>query len=271
MCDIGRFDYHWIESEDRLRKPLVREAPAARRRHRRGTRRCVRWAPRRPCRVERVHVPGLGARIERGDLRDPAAGQRDCASAWTVQRKAAAARHEVPGARRGRAKRDRGARTSACRSAPATAGRTSRRLRTRWRPAGSRRSTCSIRVRTDRWGMCRGWPRRGSPASSRCSSTRACCPRNWRERPTSCCPARRGSRRNRPTPTTRGACRPRRRCSMRPARRATTGTSSSRVAQAIGQPVPYAICRGTARRALRRRSPATRRTPGSATSSSRAR
>jgi NADH-quinone oxidoreductase subunit G len=25
MCDIGRFDYHWIESEDRLLKPLVRE------------------------------------------------------------------------------------------------------------------------------------------------------------------------------------------------------------------------------------------------------
>jgi NADH-quinone oxidoreductase subunit G len=26
MCDIGRFQYHWIESEDRLRKPLVRAA-----------------------------------------------------------------------------------------------------------------------------------------------------------------------------------------------------------------------------------------------------
>ncbi len=25
MCDIGRFDYHWIESEDRLRRPLVRD------------------------------------------------------------------------------------------------------------------------------------------------------------------------------------------------------------------------------------------------------
>ncbi len=24
MCDIGRFDYHWIESEERLRRPLVR-------------------------------------------------------------------------------------------------------------------------------------------------------------------------------------------------------------------------------------------------------
>jgi predicted molibdopterin-dependent oxidoreductase YjgC len=26
MCDIGRFQYHWIESEDRLRKPLLRDA-----------------------------------------------------------------------------------------------------------------------------------------------------------------------------------------------------------------------------------------------------
>jgi predicted molibdopterin-dependent oxidoreductase YjgC len=25
MCDIGRFEYHWIEGDDRLRKPLVRE------------------------------------------------------------------------------------------------------------------------------------------------------------------------------------------------------------------------------------------------------
>ena len=29
MCDIGRFDYRWIESEDRLRKPLVRDAAGA--------------------------------------------------------------------------------------------------------------------------------------------------------------------------------------------------------------------------------------------------
>jgi NADH-quinone oxidoreductase subunit G len=26
MCDIGRFDYHWIEGDDRLRRPLVRSA-----------------------------------------------------------------------------------------------------------------------------------------------------------------------------------------------------------------------------------------------------
>ncbi|HEX7797309.1 MAG TPA: 2Fe-2S iron-sulfur cluster-binding protein [Vicinamibacterales bacterium] len=26
MCDIGRFDYHWIESDDRVRRPLLRDA-----------------------------------------------------------------------------------------------------------------------------------------------------------------------------------------------------------------------------------------------------
>jgi NADH-quinone oxidoreductase subunit G len=28
MCDIGRFEYHWIESDDRLKKPLVRDGSA---------------------------------------------------------------------------------------------------------------------------------------------------------------------------------------------------------------------------------------------------
>jgi len=29
MCDIGRFDYHWIEGDDRLRRPMVRSADTA--------------------------------------------------------------------------------------------------------------------------------------------------------------------------------------------------------------------------------------------------
>jgi NADH-quinone oxidoreductase subunit G len=29
MCDIGRFEYHWIEGDDRIRKPLVRSAAGA--------------------------------------------------------------------------------------------------------------------------------------------------------------------------------------------------------------------------------------------------
>jgi len=29
MCDIGRFEYHWIEGDDRVRKPLVRDASGA--------------------------------------------------------------------------------------------------------------------------------------------------------------------------------------------------------------------------------------------------
>jgi len=35
MCDIGRFDYHWIESDDRLRKPMMKDA--------RGTLQPVAW------------------------------------------------------------------------------------------------------------------------------------------------------------------------------------------------------------------------------------
>jgi NADH-quinone oxidoreductase subunit G len=29
MCDIGRFDYHWIEGDDRLRRPLLRDEAGA--------------------------------------------------------------------------------------------------------------------------------------------------------------------------------------------------------------------------------------------------
>jgi len=29
MCDIGRFDYHWIEGDDRLRRPLVKNVQSA--------------------------------------------------------------------------------------------------------------------------------------------------------------------------------------------------------------------------------------------------
>ncbi len=35
MCDIGRFDYHWIESEQRLRRPLIRDGA--------GTQQPVGW------------------------------------------------------------------------------------------------------------------------------------------------------------------------------------------------------------------------------------
>jgi NADH-quinone oxidoreductase subunit G len=35
MCDIGRFDYHWIEGDDRLQRPLVRDEH--------GTQRPVSW------------------------------------------------------------------------------------------------------------------------------------------------------------------------------------------------------------------------------------
>ena len=40
MCDIGRFEYHWIEGDDRLRRPLARNADERARSRCRGT---MRW------------------------------------------------------------------------------------------------------------------------------------------------------------------------------------------------------------------------------------
>ncbi len=158
MCDIGRFQYHWIESEDRLRKPLVRAAD--------GTQAPSTWDARAGgsrhgggrARAERLHVPGLRARIERRTLRDPAPGQRDCAHV-AVQREEAASGHEVPRAAGGRAERERRPRprpADRCRQY----GRrpTFRPFAPTSRPVASRRSTCSIQAPTDRWGMSRGSP-----------------------------------------------------------------------------------------------------------------
>ena len=69
MCDIGRFDYHWIESDDRLRRPLVRDE--------RGLQQTVSWAALTSALRDRLSAAGtgdpdgreisaLGPRLERG-------------------------------------------------------------------------------------------------------------------------------------------------------------------------------------------------------------
>ena len=68
MCDIGRFDYHWIEGDDRLHRPLVRDehgvmqpvvvARTDREAGRSSRRRRYRQAGRGP-------VPAVGARVAR--------------------------------------------------------------------------------------------------------------------------------------------------------------------------------------------------------------
>jgi NADH-quinone oxidoreductase subunit G len=50
MCDIGRFDYHWIESDDRLRKPMTKDA--------RGTLQPVAWHDLYRSVVEKLSAAG---------------------------------------------------------------------------------------------------------------------------------------------------------------------------------------------------------------------
>jgi NADH-quinone oxidoreductase subunit G len=50
MCDIGRFDYHWIEGDDRLQRPLIREAT--------GTQKPVDWREALTKLSERIGAAG---------------------------------------------------------------------------------------------------------------------------------------------------------------------------------------------------------------------
>jgi predicted molibdopterin-dependent oxidoreductase YjgC len=50
MCDIGRFEYHWIEGDDRLQRPLLREAS--------GTLKPVDWREALTKTVDRITAAG---------------------------------------------------------------------------------------------------------------------------------------------------------------------------------------------------------------------
>ncbi len=50
MCDIGRFDYHWVESDDRLRKPMMNDG--------RGTLQPVAWHDLYRDLIERLSAAG---------------------------------------------------------------------------------------------------------------------------------------------------------------------------------------------------------------------
>jgi len=50
MCDIGRFDYHWMESEDRLRRPLAKDG--------RGGQQPVSWSDVHRSLVEKLSAAG---------------------------------------------------------------------------------------------------------------------------------------------------------------------------------------------------------------------
>jgi NADH-quinone oxidoreductase subunit G len=55
MCDIGRFDYHWIEGDDRLRRPLVRREG--------GELEPVDWRDALAKTAERIDAAGGGRRL----------------------------------------------------------------------------------------------------------------------------------------------------------------------------------------------------------------
>ena len=113
MCDIGRFDYHWIEGDDRLRQALVRDAggelqPAEPREalaEDRRARRCGR-------RHRHAPLPGLRARVDRRALparphgRRVRPARRRRRDQLARAREAAAGRREVQDSARRRAQRE---------------------------------------------------------------------------------------------------------------------------------------------------------------------
>ena len=193
MCDIGRFDYHWIEGDDRLRKPLARD-------RRRVCSEPVSWhdADRRSCAIasaaagdvesRRRPLPALRARLARGAVPVHAGSTRSC-SAPTGRRRSASAggiarsrsrRHEVQGPRRSTRRTSTARASSAsCRAAPG--GEVARRghlarCERRSRPD----SVTALYVFDPGPGRLarrhrRGSSRRASAGRSRCSSCRACC------------------------------------------------------------------------------------------------
>ena len=120
MCDIGRFDYHWVEGDRRLVQPLVRASN--------GVQQPVNWhdvwrALRAPVAdgARRISYPHVGACLARGAACAEAAGERPGRADLGQlhrHREEAARRCQVQSAGRERAERERRAR-----SRPESAGR----------------------------------------------------------------------------------------------------------------------------------------------------
>ena len=156
MCDIGRFDYHWIEGDDRLRQPLVRDAARRPRSRppwhdalaqlRRRLAAAGTAAGRRSGSSLSAHASHeelfLFRRLAEALIGDASVDRRQLA----LPAKAAARRHEVQGAARRRAQRERRADLGFCPAALGDEGAADlAALQARGRRrAGSRRSTCSI-------------------------------------------------------------------------------------------------------------------------------
>ena len=125
MCDIGRFDYHWIEGDERLQQPLLRSAAGAleptRLEH--GAGESVRAGRRRP--AVRRRCASCSRRMRRSKSCSSSAGwaarsacPKKASRSAGAARQAAAAEREVQGAAGRRAERAAARGTLASRSPP---------------------------------------------------------------------------------------------------------------------------------------------------------
>ena len=158
MCDIGRFDYHWIESDDRLRRPLVEGRRGRAAAGRRGTTRSAKLVDKLTA-AGKANPDGvrflLSAHASHEELflfrrlaEELVGSPQAITVSWRTTAEAAAGRREVHRAGGRRAERRGRARVRA-RRATATRPASRRCERRRSRP-GRRRSTCSIPGPTDR-------------------------------------------------------------------------------------------------------------------------
>ncbi len=173
MCDIGRFDYHWVEGDRRLVQPLVR---ASQRRAAAGqlARRVAR-ASRAGCRTatRRIPHPDVGARVARRAACAEAAGE----GTWARRSRSATpsrekkqpegAKFKVPAANAPNVNgaRDLGLTVPADNATAPDLERAARRGR-------RRHGEGAVRVRSrdlpDRSAMCRGSSPRARAAGCRC-------------------------------------------------------------------------------------------------------
>ena len=165
MCDIGRFDYHWIEGDDRLRRPLDAGRSRAFSSRRRGTTRCAKLARACSTAAGTANPDGvrfLSRRTRRTKSCSCSAGSP---KSWSATRRRVDGQLAVP-----RRSRSRTARSSRCPPVDApnvngardvrvragsvgdeSATRTSRRFETR----SSRAGRGALRVRSRARGLAR--------------------------------------------------------------------------------------------------------------------
>ena len=236
MCDIGRFQYTWVEGDARLRKPLILTKDGV---HQIATwkdalvrvRDLVDAAGRRDPAAVRFLTSAHASHEELFLIKQMSIGMKGDDGVGHVhvtwrrseKQQPADTKFRVPAvdAPNVNGAQDLGLTVSAAADGVPISP-VSERPSIR---GGSKCSSSSIRVRTDRWATSAGWSKRGRRAGCAWSSTRACRTRRWRRSPTSSCPAPRGWRRTPLTRTTRARFRRRRRSSTRRVKPWTTGRS----------------------------------------------